>query len=58
MTDATRVAILSANYIKSRLEPHYPVLFTGHNGRVAHELIFDLREFKAPAWTRWTWPSG
>ena len=46
MTDATRAAILSANYIKARLEPHYPVLFTSHNGRVAHELIFDLREFK------------
>ncbi len=47
MTDATRAAILSANYIKARLEPHYTVLFTSHNGRVAHELIFDLREFKA-----------
>jgi glycine dehydrogenase len=47
MTDATRTAILSANYIKSRLEPHYTVLFTSHNGRVAHELIFDLRAFKA-----------
>ena len=47
MTDATRTAILSANYIKARLEPHYTVLFTSHNGRVAHELIFDLREFKA-----------
>jgi glycine dehydrogenase len=46
MTDATRAAILSANYIKARLEPHYTVLFTSHNGRVAHELIFDLREFK------------
>jgi glycine dehydrogenase len=47
MTEATRAAILGANYIKSRLEPHYPVLFTSHNGRVAHELIFDLRQFKA-----------
>ena len=46
MTDATRHAILSANYIKSRLEPYYPVLFTRHNGRVAHELIFDLRPLK------------
>jgi glycine dehydrogenase len=47
MTDATTTAILSANYIKSRLEQHFPVLFTSHNGRVAHELIFDLRDFKA-----------
>ena len=43
MTDATRYAILNANYIKARLEPHYPVLYTRANGRVAHELIFDLR---------------
>ena len=47
MTDATRYAILNANYIKARLEPHYPVLYTRANGRVAHELIFDLRAFKA-----------
>jgi glycine dehydrogenase len=46
MTDATRVAILNANYIKTRLEAHYDVLFANHNGRVAHELIFDLRPFK------------
>ncbi|HEY3884117.1 MAG TPA: hypothetical protein VGL62_02825, partial [Vicinamibacterales bacterium] len=46
MTDATRVAILNANYIKARLEPHYDVLYANHNGRVAHELIFDLRPFK------------
>jgi glycine dehydrogenase len=47
MTDATRYAILNANYIKARLEQHYPVLYARENGRVAHELIFDLREFKA-----------
>ncbi len=47
MTDATRYAILNANYIKARLEPHYPVLYSRDNGRVAHELIFDLRAFKA-----------
>ena len=47
MTDATRVAILNANYIKARLESHYDVLFANHNGRVAHELIFDLRPFKS-----------
>ncbi len=46
MTDATRVAILNANYIKARLESHYEVLYANHNGRVAHELIFDLRPFK------------
>jgi glycine dehydrogenase len=47
MTDATRFAILNANYIKSRLEGHYPVLYTRENGRVAHEMIFDLRQLKA-----------
>jgi glycine dehydrogenase len=46
MTDATRCAILNANYIKSRLEAHYDVLYTRPNGRVAHEMIFDLRGFK------------
>ena len=46
MTDATRYAILNANYIKSRLERHYPVLYTRPNGRVAHEMIFDLRALK------------
>jgi glycine cleavage system P protein (glycine dehydrogenase) len=46
MTDATRVAILNANYVKSRLEAHYPVLYTRPNGRVAHEMIFDLRPLK------------
>jgi glycine cleavage system P protein (glycine dehydrogenase) len=46
MTDATRVAILNANYIKARLEGHYDELYANHNGRVAHELIFDLRPFK------------
>jgi glycine dehydrogenase len=45
-TDATKYAILNANYIKARLEPHYPVLYARTNGRVAHELIFDLRQFK------------
>ncbi len=46
MTDATRFAILNANYIKSRLEPHFPVLYMRSNGRVAHEMIFDLRPLK------------
>jgi glycine dehydrogenase len=47
MTTATRHAILNANYIKARLEDHYPVLYARPNGRVAHELIFDLRAFKS-----------
>jgi glycine dehydrogenase len=47
VTEATKFAILNANYIKSRLEKHYPVLYTRQNGRVAHEMIFDLRAFKA-----------
>jgi glycine dehydrogenase len=47
VTEATRIAILNANYIKARLEAHYPVLYAGRSGRVAHELIFDLRPFKA-----------
>ena len=47
MRRATQVAILGANYIKARLEPHYRALYTRRNGRVAHELIFDLREFRA-----------
>jgi glycine dehydrogenase len=46
MTDATRAAILNANYLKARLGSQYPVLYTGDNGRVAHELIFDLRPLK------------
>jgi glycine dehydrogenase len=46
MTDASRYAILNANYIKSRLERHYPVLYSRRNGRVAHEMIFDLRALK------------
>ncbi|MDT8322006.1 MAG: glycine dehydrogenase (aminomethyl-transferring), partial [Xanthomonadales bacterium] len=46
MKKATQVAILSANYIASRLAGAYPVLYTGRNGRVAHECIVDLRPFK------------
>jgi glycine dehydrogenase len=46
MTEATRHAILNANYIKARLQGHYNVLYANHNGRVAHEMIFDLRPFK------------
>ncbi|MBL9019232.1 MAG: aminomethyl-transferring glycine dehydrogenase [Myxococcales bacterium] len=46
---ATQVAILNANYIAHRLGGHYPVLYTGQNGRVAHELIVDCRGFKKSA---------
>ena len=43
LTEATRTAILSANYIARRLDEHYPVLYTGPSGLVAHECIIDLR---------------
>ncbi|MCH8809327.1 MAG: aminomethyl-transferring glycine dehydrogenase [Proteobacteria bacterium] len=43
---ATQVAILNANYIARRLAPHYPVLYSGKNGMVAHECIIDLRPIK------------
>ena len=46
---ATEIAILNANYIKSRLESAYPALYTGTHGRCAHELIIDLRPFKTSA---------
>ncbi|MFZ0014018.1 MAG: aminomethyl-transferring glycine dehydrogenase, partial [Acidimicrobiia bacterium] len=43
LKEATRVAILSANYVARRLDPHFPVLYTGAGGRVAHECIVDVR---------------
>ncbi len=46
LTNATRMAILNANYIKERLEGHYNVLYTGSHGRCAHEMIVDCRDFK------------
>jgi glycine dehydrogenase len=46
LTAATEAAILAANYIAKRLAPHYPVLYTGANGLVAHECILDLRPLK------------
>jgi glycine dehydrogenase len=49
LTEATQVAILNANYIACRLRPHYPLLFTGQNNRVAHECIIDIRTFKQSA---------
>jgi glycine dehydrogenase len=47
VTNATKYAILNANYIKSRLEGAYHILYSGEFGRAAHEMIVDLREFKA-----------
>ena len=49
LKEATQVAILNANYIAHRLDPHFPVLYKGENGRVAHECIIDLRPLKAYA---------
>jgi glycine dehydrogenase len=46
MTKSTKHAILNANYIAAKLSPKYKVLYTGENGRVAHELIIDLRPYK------------
>ena len=43
---ATEVAILNANYVAARLKGHYPILYTGANGRVAHECILDVRHLK------------
>lgn len=47
LTNATRYAILNANYVKNRLEGPYKVLYAGENGRCAHEMILDCREFKS-----------
>ncbi|MFN3941561.1 MAG: aminomethyl-transferring glycine dehydrogenase [Flavobacterium sp.] len=46
LTNATKYAILNANYMKARLEAHYPILYTGEMGRAAHEMILDCRAFK------------
>lgn len=46
LKDASEVAILNANYIAARLDPHFPVLYRGADGRVAHECIIDLRDLK------------
>jgi glycine dehydrogenase len=43
LTEATHVAIINANYLAHRLAPHYPVLYTGAHGLVAHECIIDIR---------------
>ncbi|WP_430910922.1 aminomethyl-transferring glycine dehydrogenase [Methylobacterium sp. sgz302541] len=49
LTQATRIAILNANYIAARLKGAYPILFNGRNGRVAHECIVDLRPLQKSA---------
>jgi glycine dehydrogenase len=49
LTDATKAAILNANYIAKRLEKYYPLLFKGEGGLVAHECLLDMRPFKASA---------
>ena len=46
LKQATQFAILNANYMKARLEEHYPILYTGECGRAAHEMIVDCRSFK------------
>ena len=49
LTQATRVALLNANYMMSRLSPHYPILYTNSNKRCAHEFVLDVRKFQASA---------
>lgn len=49
LTEATKVAILNANYMATRLDPYFNVLYKGRSGRVAHECILDLREWKTRA---------
>jgi glycine cleavage system P protein (glycine dehydrogenase) len=49
LTEATKMAILNANYIATRLNPFFPTLFRGHGNLVAHECIVDCRQFKATA---------
>ena len=46
LTNATKYAILNANYMKARLDEHYPVLYSGEMGRAAHEMILDCRAFE------------
>ena len=49
LTHATKITLLNANYILSRLKPHYPILYTNAAGRCAHEFILDVRQFKDTA---------
>ena len=50
LTDATKIAILNANYMAHRLAPYYPILFKGESGFVAHECVIDLHPMKKSAW--------
>lgn len=49
LTQSTKITLLNANYIMSRLRPHYPILYVNENGRCAHEFILDTRKFKESA---------
>lgn len=49
LTHSTKIAILNANYIKTKLDKYYPILYKGNNGHVAHEMIVDCRAFKKSA---------
>ncbi|KAL5120613.1 glycine decarboxylase subunit P [Pleosporales sp. CAS-2024a] len=49
LTQATKITLLNANYILSRLKPHFPILYTNNQGRCAHEFILDVRGFKETA---------
>ena len=49
LTEATKIAILNANYMAKRLQDHYPIVYRGENGLVAHEFIIDFREWKEKA---------
>jgi glycine dehydrogenase len=49
LTDATKYAIVNANYIAKSLEKYYPIVYKGHNGYIAHEMILDCRQFKSKA---------
>jgi glycine dehydrogenase len=49
LSEATKIAILNANYLQTKLEPHYPILYKGKNGRVAHEFILNMKHFKEQA---------
>lgn len=49
LTHATKITLLNANYILSRLKPHYPILYTNEAGRCAHEFILDVRKYKESA---------
>jgi glycine dehydrogenase len=47
LEESTKIAILNANYLRTKLSEHYPVLYTGENGFVGHEMIVDFKSFKA-----------